>query len=806
MKNHARVVVIGGGVVGCSILYHLAKAGWADCVLIERQELTSGSSWHAAGSLFAVTRPNTVAILQKYTFDLLPRLEAESGQPIGFHLTGGLNLCRSPEELQAQLALRSAVRRVGIEYERISFQEARALAPILETKPLHAVMLERLAGHVDPASLTQAFAAAARKLGATVVRHNPVIETTPLPNGHWQVVTRNGTIEAEKLVNAAGLWGREVAALAGITLPLMPVEHHYLVTQAIAAIEAHGRHLPEINDNESNVYARQEGMGLLVGAYESRCTHWAEDGTPADFGHELLPDDLSRMDWNFSRAVEVMPCLATAGVKRVICGPMIFSPDLSPLIGPYPGLRNYFCANGVMTGFNQGAGVGRVLSEWIIEGEPSLDIFAWDVARFGAWASPTYTKATTAWYYENRSARFYPNQEIEAGRPVLKSPVHERYAAANAVFGFSYGLEHPLYIAHAPGAPQNDLTFGKPHWFDSVLDECRRVREAAGLFDFTFMGKFLVEGRNARPWLERVMAGRIPGRAGRMALVPMLSAQGHLIGDFTVSRIGAERFLLLATDSMQQVFMRHFSTFLPADGVVVRNISADLGGLHLAGPAAQTILAAVSDGDVSTPAFPFMHARTLTAGGIADVIALRVSFTGETGYELYCPRDRLAMLHDALMAAGKAHGLAPVGTRALMMTRLEKSYPSWGRELTADYTPYEAGLQRFLDLGRGDFVGYAATLRDRQRGPRECRVTLTVAAPAGTLWGEEAIFRDGAVVGYVTSGGTGVASGMTIALGYIRAEALSDTAGYAVEALGRRYPALLQRQPLYDPAGLRMRV
>ena len=387
MKSSARVVVIGGGVVGCSVLYHLAKMGWRDVVLIERQELTSGSSWHAAGGLYTVTRPNAVAAAQRYTFNIYSELEAESGQSCGFHLTGGLNLCRTREEMLSNLVMQSAVRRLGIDCEFISLTEAKDKAPILETGPLYAALWEEEGGHVDPASATQAFAAAARKLGAVIYRHNPVIETNPLPGGRWQVVTRDGSIECDALVNAAGLWGREVAALAGITLPLMPVEHQYLVTEPVPEIEAMAGELPQINDSEINVYARQEGKGLLFGAYETPCRHWAEEGTPLDFGHELLPDDLSHLEWNFARSVEVMPCLATAGVKRVISGPMIFSPDLGPLMGPHPALANYYCANGVMTGFNQGAGVGKLLAEWIIEGEPSFDIFCWDVARFGDWAS-----------------------------------------------------------------------------------------------------------------------------------------------------------------------------------------------------------------------------------------------------------------------------------------------------------------------------------------------------------------------------------------------------------------------------------
>ena len=408
MKTSARVVVIGGGVVGCSVLYHLAKNGWSDVMLIERSELTAGSSWHAAGGLFTITRPNTAAEIHRYTFQIYSELEKEFDQSCGFHFTGGINICRTQDEIDSNAMMQSGCRRLGIESHFISLAEAKEKVPLLDTSHMVGALWEEEGGHVDPASATQAFAAAARELGADIYRHTPVIATTQRADGSWDVVTENGTVHAEYVVNAAGLWGREVAALAGIELPLVPVEHHYLVTDTMPEIESLDFELPQINDNETGAYARQEGQGLLYGAYEKTCTHWALNGTPLDFGHELLDEDLSRMDWNFEKAVELMPCLAEAGIKRIINGPMIFSPDLGPLIGPHPALQNYFCANGVMAGFNQGAGIGRVLAEWIIQGEPEIDIFCWDVARFGDWAGKSYTEKTTRYFYENRSEKIFP--------------------------------------------------------------------------------------------------------------------------------------------------------------------------------------------------------------------------------------------------------------------------------------------------------------------------------------------------------------------------------------------------------------
>ncbi len=805
MKTSARVVVIGGGVVGCSILYHLAKTGWRDVVLIERQELTSGSSWHAAGGLFTITRPNAVAAVHRYTFNIYPELERESGQSCGFHFTGGLDLCRTKEERESLQVMQSAVRRLGIECEFISLAEVRQKAPIIDTGPLHAAMWEVEGGHVDPASATQAFAAAARKLGATIYRHNPVIETNPLNGGRWQVVTKEGSIDCDVVVNAAGLWGREVAALAGITLPLMPVEHHYLVTEPVPEIEAMDHELPQINDSEINAYARQEGKGLLIGAYETPCRHWAEDATPKDFGHELLPDDLGRLEWHFAKSVEVMPCLATAGVKRVINGPMIFSPDLGPLLGPHPELRNYFCANGVMTGFNQGAGIGKLMAEWIIEGEPSFDIFCWDVARYGRWAGRSYTKALTAYFYEHRSDRVYPAQEYDAGRPIRKSPVHDQLEAANAVFGSSFGLEHPLWFAPRGVAARDLPSFRRPNWFAPVMDECHRVRQAAGLYEFSAMAKFIVEGDGAEGWLNYILANRVPEKTGRMTLSPMLSPSGRLIGDFTVSRLSDDTFLLLGSDVLQLAYMRHFKAHPPPAGVALRNVSAELCGLHLAGPAAQGLLGRLAETDMTTAQFPFLSARRMTIAGVPGVTTLRVSYTGETGYELYCPAAGQPVLFDALMREGKGQGLGLVGTRSLMMTRLEKSFPAWGTELSPDYTPFEAGLQRFVAFSKEAFIGREAALAARQAGPREVLCTFVVDADGADAWGDEAIWRGGEVVGYVSSGGYGAHTEKSIALGYVRPEAAEAGAEYSIELLGDLRPAVLQAEALYDPTGERMR-
>ncbi|MEE8444536.1 MAG: FAD-dependent oxidoreductase, partial [Alphaproteobacteria bacterium] len=649
MTEHTRVVVIGGGVVGCAILYHLARAGWRDAILLERSELTSGSSWHAAGNLFALTRPANAQRLHTYSIGLYAELEEESGQPLGYHATGGLHLAASDDEVVTLANNRARARRTGVEAEWIGFDEAREMAPILDTAKLKAILWEPEKGSVDPSSATNAFAAAARAMGATVRRHTPVTATAPRPDGGWTVTTPGGEIQADFVVNAAGLWAREVAALAGITLPLMPVEHHYLVTEEIPEIAALERRLPVITESEAGYYSRQEGNGLLLGAYEDKCHHWAVDGTPLDFGHELLPDDLARMEENFAIACDRMPALGRAGVKSVINGPMIFSPDLGPLIGPHPDLKNYFCACGVMTGFNQAGGIGKTLAEWIVHGEPELDVNFWDVARFGKWAGKRFTFERTRYYYENRRERPFPHLENTSGRPLRCFPAYDLQMAKGAVFGMNNGWEQPLWFARAGDEPRDIYSYRRQNWFDTVGLECRNVRENVGVFEISTFANYRITGPRAQDWLQRVLAGRLPRETGRMALSPMLSPRGRIIGDFTVSRLGDEEFILLGAGSMQGQHMRWFRAHA-ADGVTLENLSDQWFGLMVAGPNARALMERIAwREDVSNEAFPFLRARRLEIAGAPGAIVFRVSFTGELGYEIHGPMQYQRPLYEAIL-------------------------------------------------------------------------------------------------------------------------------------------------------------
>ncbi len=803
--EHFRAIVVGGGVTGCSILYHLAKSGWKDVLLLERSELTSGSTWHAAGNLFALTSPSSVQKMHVYSIRMYEELEREIGHEIGYHPTGGMHLACSKEERISLANARARARRNGVDAEWISLDEAKRRAPVLNTGGLEGVLWEPTKGHVDPSSATNAYATMARNYGASIRRHTPVLETNQTPDGGWEVVTGSSTIKADVVINAAGLWAREVGALAGISFPLLPVEHHYLLTESIPEIAAMENELPTIGDSENAYYSRQEGDGLLLGAYEDTCHLWAEKGTPLDFGHELLPDDVQRMERNFQLAIERMPCLERAGIKSVINGPMIFSPDLGPMIGPHPALRNYFCAVGVMTGFNQAGGIGRILADWIIEGEPELDINVWDVARFGPWAGRNFTRARTLYFYEHRDDRVYPHQEYDAGRPVRTFPIHDLLASKGVVFGMSNGWENPLWQAR-PGDETFDIySFNRGNWWDAVGEECLRTRESVSLFEVSTFAKYFVSGAGAEAALDHVLAGRIPKAVGRTALSPMLSTKGRIIGDFTVTRLGEDSFLMLGAGSMQGIHNRWFRENLDGGDVVFENRSDHWTGLQIAGPNARQLLQRIAGEDVSNEAFPFLSGRKMELEGAPQAVVVRVSFTGELGYEIYTPSMYQRGLFTALMKAGEDLGLGLAGERALMNLRLEKSFPSWGAELSPDYTPMEPGIDRFVRFDKCDFIGRDAVMVAREKGLTEKLATFAVEADNADCSGGEPIFYNGEYVGYTSSGGYGYSIGTSIALGFIHPDLHEDGATFEIEINGRNHTARQSVAPLYDPQGIHMR-
>lgn len=803
MKSHARVVVIGGGVVGCSVLYHLTRLGWSDAMLIERSELTSGSTWHAAGGFHTLNADTNMAALQGYTIRLYRELEALTGLSCGLHHVGGVTLAGTRDRFDYLKAEHAKHRYMGLDTRIVGPEEIRALSPITNVEGVLGGLYDPLDGHLDPYGTTHAYAKAARMGGAEIVLRTPVIETNQRVDGGWDVVTAAGTVVAEHLVNAAGLWAREVGAMAGVYLPLHPVEHQYLVTEETPEVYARDAELPHVMDPEGESYLRQEGRGLCIGFYEQQMDLWAEDGTRADFGHELLNDNLDRIGDSLAFAFRRFPVLERAGIKRVINGPFTFAPDGNPLIGPVPGLRNYWSACAVMAGFSQGGGVGLTLAQWIAEGEPGRDVMAMDVARFGDWITPGLTRARVRQTYQRRFSVSYPNEELPAGRPHQTTSAYPLLAAARAVFGSAYGLEVANYFAPEEAPLFETPSFRRSNAFDAVGAECRAVREGVGINEIANFAKYRVEGPGAAAWLDRIMAGRLPGE-GRIALTPMLSPKGRVIGDFTVTRLGPQSFHLTASYGARAYHMRWFAQHAAPD-VTVRDVSLEVLGFQIAGPRAQALLGRVARGDVSTAAFPFLSARWLEIG-LSRALVQRVSYTGDLGYEIYVPAAEQSALWRLLTEAGADLGLRPFGMRAMMSLRLEKGYGAWMREFRPDYTPGETGLDRFIAWGKpADFIGRAAAEAERAAGAARRLCTLAVDAADADAVADEPIWHEGAVVGFCTSGGYAHWAGVSVANGFLPAGLIADGRAVEVEILGERRAARVVTRALFDADGARAR-
>jgi dimethylglycine dehydrogenase len=801
MRSHARVVVVGGGVVGASVLYHLTKAGWKDVLLIERAELTSGSTWHAAGGMHTVNGDPNVAKLQQYTINLYKELEQISGQSCGMHITGGIMLAGSQARLDWLKMAKARGRYLGMELELISVAEAKRLFPLLEARHFKGAMYDPIEGHVDPYGVTHAYAKSAQIGGAEIVRHTRVVDLKARPDGSWDVITDQGNVHAEHVVNAGGLWAREVGRMVGLELPVLAMEHQYLITGDMAELAGKPEQLHCI-DFEGEIYLRQERGGMLMGTYERAGVPWSAQQTPWDFGQDLLPNDLERIAPSLEVGFEHFPALAGAGIRKVVNGPFTFAPDGNPLVGPVRGLQNFWVACGVMAGFSQGGGVGLALSQWMVEGDPGADIWAMDVARYGDWATLAYTNAKVRENYSRRFSIRFPNEELTAARPLRTTPIYEALRSAHAVFGDYCGLEHALWFADSPAQARDEVSFHRNNSHAFVGAECAAVRERVGLLEISNYGKFEVRGPAAASWLSRLMANKVPA-IGRVALTPMLNERGKLIGDFTMCRAAEEHFFLIGTYAAEVFYQRWFERHLPPSGVSVRACAMEYVGLALAGPCARELLQSLSSQDLSSKAFPFMGFRRMDIGMVPAYVG-RLSFTGEAGFEIWVTSEYQRALFELLIKAGGDFGLRPYGGRALNAMRIEKGFGTWAREYRPIYGPYEAGLARFVDLKKDDFIGKAAAQEEHAGGGKLHLAAFKVAAADADALGDEPIWHDDRVVGWVTSGAYGHRVAASLALGYIPRE-LKAAEGFEIEILGERCTAERLDAPAYDPQGTRMR-
>ncbi len=806
MSAEVSVVVVGGGVMGVSLLYHLCRRGWRDVVLVEKDELTAGSTWHAAGLCTHFAHSATVMMMRAASVrlyrDLLP---AETGESVGFHSPGALRVTRSRDRMDEFHHVRGLGQFVGYAFEILTPRELAEIYPLARVDDLLGAIHEPFDGHVDPTLATQALAAQARACGATILRQRAVRAIERDASGAWRVHTDDGAIRCQHVVNAAGTWCRVIGLMIGVDLPVVPLLHQYLVTDRVPQVaERRAAGLPElpiIRDPEESWYLRQEGDGLICGPYERNGQPWSVDGVPSSFGMQLLPPDLDRVEAIVACAMQRVPVLAEAGIKTVINGPITFTPDANPLIGPAFGLDRAWLLTGSSMGVMEGGGAGRFLADWIVDGSPPMDALAIDPRRFGGYADRRYRVDKAVECFGLQFGVHYPYEERAAGRPRRVTPILGEQKQQGAVFGCAYGWERPNWFARSPRAAP-PLTFRRPGWTDCVNDECVAVRDAVGIADLSAFAKFELSGKNADRLMQSLGANRAPARDGRIGVVHALTDAGGVASEFTVTRLGAKRYYLTSAAAAERHDADLLRTAASAWGQVeMRNVTEDVGILAVMGPQACRVLGDLCDADLSPGAFPWLSSQALTVAGVA-VRALRVSYVGESGFELHVRMDALATLYRALLGAGEPSGMRAFGAFAMNAMRLEKGYRAWGLDLTSERTPIEAGLSHLVRCDARQFRGRDALLA-RHRGGDEWRMVLLALDEDADPFYAHTVWSDGEPVGVVTSGARGARTGLVLALAYLR----PGTAGerFEVSILDPRYAAHALHEPPYDPGNERLR-
>ena len=802
MKSQYRVVVIGGGVVGSSVLYHLAKMGWKDVVMLERRRLASGSSWHAAGGVHTLNADPNMAALQAYTIDLLPKIEKESGQNIGFHMTGGLTLAGTPERWEWLQSNYRIFQSIGIsDCELLSPEEAQKRCPIMSVDGVLGAMWADREGYIDTTGTVQAYASAARKKGAEYYEEVKVDSLEQLTDG-WIVKTDKGNIKCEHVVNAAGLWAKQVGRMAGIELPVSPLKHHYLITDSIPEVASSDFEMPMTVDLEGFTYMRQDQNGVLVGIYEIDHEHWAMDGAPWDYGEELFQEQLHRIENELMLGFQRYPAIENVGIKTWVNGAFTFSPDGNPLVGPVPGKRGYWSACAVMAGFLQGGGVGKTLAEWMIEGEPETDAWSMDVARYGKYAeNKRYIRETTGQFYSRRFVMSYPNEQLPAGRPMKMAPAHDAMTQAGCRWGVSWDLEVPLYFAPSDEFEEK-LTLKRSNTHEIVAEECKSIREGVALLDITGFSRFEVKGENAEAWLDKIFATKLP-KPGRARLAVMLSSSGKLKGDLTLLNWGDGTFWIMGSYYLRAWHMRWFNDQMQ-DGVSVRDLGDDICGFALIGPNSQFVLQKVAEGDVSK--MRFMDCKRLDVGLIQSRVA-RMSVTGEMGFELNCKMGDHIALRRILLESGADHDIREVGFNAMLSTRIEKSFGIWSAEFTQDRTPGMTAMDRWIDWDKPDFIGKVAAVAERNgNGPEKIQVTLEIEDGDSDASGYEPIWSEaGDMVGFVTSGAYGHTVKKSLAMALIEPALANEGTAVTVHIVGVERRAKVITPSPYDPNGMAMR-
>jgi dimethylglycine dehydrogenase len=804
MQTSARVVIIGGGIMGASLLYHLAELGWTDCLLIEKDELTSGSTWHAAGQCPNITGSFNLAKMHAYSNDLYPRLEALTGQYVSWHASGGIRLATNERELAWFKYIHGFSKVIGFDMEIIDPEEIRRVNPFLTTDGVIAGARTFDDGHADPSGICNALAIGAKNLGATIVRQTLVTGLTQLPTGEWDVITDKGTVRAEIVVNAAGCYARQVAQMAGIDIPVTNMEHHYVVTDPIPAFMEREDEMPVMRCPYVSGYFRQEQKSGLIGVYESTglAEAWSPKGQPEWAStSELFPEDLERIAPWLERAIERMPIFGEVGLRRFVNGAIPHTPDGGPLLGPAVGLRNFWHCCGTSFGIAQGGGAGKYMAQWMVYGDADINMTEFDPRRYGPYADEQYSRDKVFLDYRMTFTTRLPGEEEPDGRPQKTSALYEPLKAAGAVFGETYGWERPKYFA-LDGAEEVG-GYQRTNSFAAVAAEVTAVAEGVGVLDLSGFAKYDVTGPDAEAFLNRICANRIPKKLGGIGLVHPLSCQGRIYGEMTVTRFADDHFYCLSAAAAEQRDWDFLiQSKLPGEDVTIRNLTMDLGVLVMNGPRSRDVLAKITDADLSNESFRWLSGQDITIAGI-KMRALRVSYAGELGWELHPAMDDLAALYDAVWEAGQEFGIVNYGLYAANTMRMEKGYKAWGSELTNELTMIEADMPRFINFKKDDFVGKQATLD----APDRFRIVYgEVDASNVDVRGAEPCLVGEKCIGLTTSGGYGHRTGKSLFFACVPIENSAPGSTFDLYLQRERRAATVLEQPAYDPDNIKMKV
>ena len=804
MKTHARVVVIGGGINGCSVLYHLTKLGWTDVVLVEKGELTSGSTWLAAGNVVQWTGNRCNSRLHKYSIELYQNLEQETEQPTGWHTTGSLRLATTNDRMDEYRHVLAKDRAMDIDCHLVSPDEAKKLFPFMHTEGLIGAMWHPVDGHVDPAGATQALAIGARMGGAEIYRFNRVTDLSRTNNGEWVVHTEKGDITCEIVVNAAGLWADRIAAMVGVYLPIIAMEHHHLLFEDLPEIEAFEGELISLRDPDVPYYLRREMNSLLVGPYEAKCKAWKPHNVPWDWGQADLPTDLERIQDYILQLMDRVPILQEAGMRHLQNGPITYTPDSNQLLGPVYGVPNFFSMAGCNFGITQAGGVGKYLAEWIVEGEPSIDLSTLDPRRFGTWTSKKFTLAKVHEAYRLQYQLSIPDIERDAGRPVKTVPATDMQKAQGGVFGSRFGWERANWFAPEGVEAKDEYSFRRAtNYFDHVGNEARSAMDNVAAYELSAFAKYEISGPNAASFLDYLTCGRLP-KVGRVAYNLTLTPKGFVGEDMTVVRLAEDRFYVVSAAGAETKLLQHMQHYLPESGVRIDNVTLDYGVIAVIGPKSRELLGKVTETDLSSDSFPYLSAKNINIG-VSPVRALRINFAGELGWELHHNMVYQRTIYKDLFEAGKEFDLKPLGMRALLNSmRIEKGYVL-AHDICGEESPLQAGLDYFVKFDKGDFVGRDALLKQKEQGIPSKMVMLEVDAGDADAYADEAILKNGEVVGRVTSGGWGHRVQKSLAMGYVKTELAEPGTTLEVEIMDEMRPATVVKSPVYDPKNEKLR-